>query len=76
MLRAAITGVSAVVGPDGDLVSMAGLGEKAILRAEVSGRIDISPYSRYGSVLPWLAFGMGAFAIFWSRRAVPVTTLS
>jgi apolipoprotein N-acyltransferase len=69
MLRAAITGVSAIVGPDGGLVSTAGLGEERILSAELVGRRDVSPYSRYGFLMPWVTFSIGGFAIFWTRRS-------
>lgn len=69
MLRAAITGVSAIVGPDGGIESMADLGEEGILRSQIRGREDLSPYSRGGFLLPWFVFGIGAFAIFWSRRS-------
>ncbi len=50
LLRAAVTGISAVVRPDGSLAASAEVGETATLVAEVTGRRDRSPYSR----APWL----------------------
>lgn len=49
VLRAAITGVSAIVLPDGSLHSALGVGEEGVLRAELAGRTDRTPYSR----APW-----------------------
>jgi apolipoprotein N-acyltransferase len=55
LLRAAVTGISAVVRPDGSLASSAEVGEVATLAAEVNGRRDLSPYSRSPWLLPALA---------------------
>lgn len=69
MLRAAITGVSAIVAPDGSLVEIAGPGEEAILSSSLSGRRDRSPYLRAGGLLPGGFVVLAAFAIFWCRRS-------
>ncbi len=53
LLRAAITGVSAVVRPDGSLASSLGVGEEGTLFAHFAGRRDLSPYTR----APWLVPG-------------------
>jgi apolipoprotein N-acyltransferase len=50
LLRAAITGVSAVVRPDGSLASSLGVGEEGTLEARFQGRADLSPFAR----APWL----------------------
>ena len=50
LLRAAITGVSAVVRPDGSLASSLGVGEEGTLFARFEGRRDLSPFAR----APWL----------------------
>lgn len=50
LLRAAITGVSAVVRPDGSLSSSLGVGQEGTLRARFVGRSDLSPFAR----APWL----------------------
>ena len=50
LLRAAITGVSAVVGPDGSVWSQLGVFEEGVIRSRVLGRSGVTPYAR----LPWL----------------------
>jgi apolipoprotein N-acyltransferase len=50
LLRAAITGVSAVVRPDGSVSSTLGVGQEGTLSARFVGRTDLSPYTR----APWL----------------------
>jgi apolipoprotein N-acyltransferase len=50
MVRAAITGVSAVIAPDGSLRSELGVGQQGILRARVAGEHEMTPYARW----PWL----------------------
>jgi len=74
LLRAAITGVSAVVGAVGSQQRQLGVGERGVIAAAVAGRRDLSPYTR----APWLAPGaaslLGLFAILWSRRNRPPTT--
>jgi len=66
VLRAAITGVSAVIRPDGGLESMLGVGEEGVLRAEVAGRADRTPYARapwsppLAASLVWLGLRLGA----------------
>jgi len=70
LLRAAITGVSAVVGPDGSLRATLGVGERGTLRAAVSGRADRSPYSR----VPWLPPALcSLFALVALARRSPAT---
>jgi apolipoprotein N-acyltransferase len=50
MVRAAITGVSAVIAPDGSLLARLGVGEQGVIRAQVAGERWMTPYAR----LPWL----------------------
>jgi apolipoprotein N-acyltransferase len=50
MLRAAITGVSAVIAPDGSVQGELGVGDEGVLRALVAGERQMTPYAR----LPWL----------------------
>jgi apolipoprotein N-acyltransferase len=50
LLRAAITGVSAVVGPDGSVWSKIGVFQEGVLRARVAGEKGLTPYAR----APWL----------------------
>jgi apolipoprotein N-acyltransferase len=68
LLRAAITGVSAVVGPGGEVLQELGLGEAGILSAEVPGRLALSPFTRAPWLVPVLCIAVSAFAIFLGRR--------
>ena len=68
LLRAAITGISAVVRPDGSVDSQLDVGEQGVLAAAVSGSDRLTLYSR----APWLGPGaclvMAAFAILRGRK--------
>lgn len=64
LLRAAITGVSAIVRPDGSLAGRALPGERTVLAAELEPRRHLTPYARFGGLLPALLAMSGAFAIF------------
>jgi apolipoprotein N-acyltransferase len=50
LLRAALSGVTAVIAPDGSLVASLGLFEEGTVTARLLGRTDLSPYGRR----PWL----------------------
>ncbi len=50
LLRAAITGVSAYVAPDGSVLSQIGVYQEGILRVRVLGERRFTPFSR----APWL----------------------
>lgn len=50
LLRAAITGVSALVDPRGQVVEQLGVGARGTIRARVRGRADLTPAARW----PWL----------------------
>jgi apolipoprotein N-acyltransferase len=63
MLRAAITGVSAVIASDGSVVGQLGVGEEGILRAVVTGRRDLSPASRWPWGIPLAAVAVATVAI-------------
>lgn len=69
LLRAALTGVSAIVDAEGRVVSQLGVGEEGVLAARVRGQTGRSPYSR----APWLVVALSAlaatFAIIRSRRS-------
>lgn len=68
LLRAAITGVSAIVGPDGSVRQQLGVGEEGVLGARVPGITDLTPYSRAPRLVPVLCLLIAAFAILLSRR--------
>ncbi len=68
VLRAALTGISAVVEPDGSVSRLLGVGEEGVLSARIRGRTDISPYARRPSLVPAGASITALFAIFLARR--------
>ena len=68
LVRAALTGVSAVVGPDGSIVEMLGVGERGTLRAQVFGLRMRTLYSRAPWLLPMLSLVVAGSAIFFSRK--------
>lgn len=71
LLRAAITGVSAVVDARGAVVSELGVNEQGALRVMVAGRTDLSPYARRPALVPGLAFAVVGLAIISGLRRRP-----
>lgn len=69
LLRAALTGVSAIVEADGRVVQQLGVGEEGVLGGRFKGQTGLSPYTR----APWLVVALSAllatFAIIRSRRS-------
>ena len=63
LLRAAITGVSAVVGPDGALRGSLGVGESGLLPALFQGRTDITPFARAPWAVPALCLALLGVAL-------------
>jgi apolipoprotein N-acyltransferase len=72
MLRAANTGISALISPDGAVVQRARQFEQAVLRGEVEPRAGQTPYQRWGNVPLWVgaALLLGAAAL-WQRGRTP-----
>lgn len=72
LLRAAITGVTAMVTADGAVRGSVELYRVSVIRGRVSGRIDLSPASRWPWVTPLLCTVLAlaglAFAIIVRRR--------
>ncbi|MDP9122248.1 MAG: apolipoprotein N-acyltransferase, partial [Acidobacteriota bacterium] len=68
-LRAAITGVSAVVAPDGSVRDEIGVYREGVIRAIVAGESELTLYARYPWLLPLLCSGAAAFAIYFARRS-------
>lgn len=66
LLRAAITGVSAVVAPDGSLRGQLGVGESGLLTARFQGRSDLTPFARAPWVVPALCAAL--LAVAFGRR--------
>lgn len=50
VLQSAPTGYSVIVAPDGSVVGQSGLGDPALLRAEVPLRTGLTPYARTGDL--------------------------
>ena len=53
MLRAANTGISALISPDGDVVARTQQFEMTVLRGEVEPRRGLTPYQRWGDAPLW-----------------------
>jgi apolipoprotein N-acyltransferase len=72
LLRAAITGISAIVRPDGSLAAFADVGETAVLEARVAGRRDRSPFAHAPWLVPALAIALAGIALLGDRlRRLP-----
>lgn len=60
VVRAANTGISAVVAPDGRIISSSVLFERGALTATIGKNAELTPYARYGDVFAWsVASGAG-----------------
>lgn len=69
LVRAANTGISAIVAPDGRIVSASGLFERTALRATIAANAALTPYARYGDVFGWGAtLGVAVAALLASVR--------
>jgi apolipoprotein N-acyltransferase len=70
LLRAAITGISALVRPDGSVAALLGPFAQGTLRGELRGGQGLSPYARHPAAGPWLAviLTLAAFAAGGWRR--------
>ncbi len=67
LLRAANDGVSAIIGPRGDLLAAAPEYHSAVLRGTVVARSGLSPYTRVGN---WVVvcLALAALATAWYRQ--------
>lgn len=68
LLRAAITGISAIVGPDGEVQEQLGVGEEGVIPGNVPGRTVLSPFSRAPWLVPTICLVISASAIFLGRK--------
>ncbi len=66
LVRAANTGISAVVAPDGRIAQASGLFTPAVLSGAIAPRAGVTVYTRYGDVFAW---GAVAVAIGWAGLA-------
>ncbi|MBI4636664.1 MAG: apolipoprotein N-acyltransferase [Candidatus Rokubacteria bacterium] len=72
LVRAANTGISAVVAPDGRIVQASGLFTREIVSGTIAPRIGLSVYTRYGDVFAWATVAV-VLAVMWpsgSRRRI------
>ncbi len=68
LVRAALTGVSAIVAPDGSVEQQLGVGERGILAADLPGARGRTLYSSAPWVVPVLSFTLVGSAIFVTRK--------
>jgi len=71
LLRAAITGVSALIAPDGSVAAEIDLFREGVIRARVAGRSRLTPFARHPRRVPALCSFLAAFAIIWTFRKPP-----
>jgi len=71
LIRAALTGISTVIGPDGRALGRLPLDVDAVLEVEVPLRRLRPPYRRWGPVVPWALVALAGLALgdaAWRRR--------
>jgi apolipoprotein N-acyltransferase len=72
MLRAANTGISALIDADGTIVQRARQFEMEVLRGNAEPRRGLTPYQRWGDGPLWLGSALlAAGAILWRRKKGP-----
>lgn len=69
VLRAAITGVSGLIAPDGSVAGQLGVDRRGLLSGTVTPRRDLSPYSRAPWAVPLACALLGAAAVAVSGRS-------
>jgi apolipoprotein N-acyltransferase len=68
LLRAANTGISALIDPDGTIVARARQYETEVLRGEVEPRRGLTPYQRWGDLPLWLGAALVLAAVAFRQR--------
>ncbi|HVR97999.1 MAG TPA: apolipoprotein N-acyltransferase [Thermoanaerobaculia bacterium] len=68
MLRAAITGVSALIRSDGSVQSQLGVFQEGVIRGWIVGLSGLTPYVRCPWLVPLLCTVVAAFGVYFSRR--------
>jgi apolipoprotein N-acyltransferase len=71
LVRAANTGVTAVIAPNGEILAQTGIFTEASLVGTIRARQGQTPYTRYGDVLAWvcLSFLVAYCLAVWRARA-------
>jgi len=70
LVRAANTGITAVIAPTGEILAQTQLFTEVTLPGTIHPRLSETPYTRYGDVLAWIALAfLGAYtlALTWTR---------
>lgn len=70
LLRAAITGVSGVIRPDGSVEQLLAPGEEGVLASRVAGRRGATLYVRAPWAVPALSWALAAFAMLAGARRI------
>jgi len=70
LVRAANTGVTAVIAPTGDILARTEIFTEAVLLGTIRPRQSQTPYTRYGDILAWLCLAfLGAYCLaIWRIR--------
>ncbi len=69
LIRAANTGISAIINPYGQIVTQLGLGEMGIVRGKLPRPVNPTPYARYGDWLFLILLILGGLGSFMARRS-------
>jgi apolipoprotein N-acyltransferase len=68
LVRAANDGITAVIGPHGEVVARLPQFQEAVLRAEVEPKSGLTPYARFGNYPVLVAGGALLGLAVWRRR--------
>jgi apolipoprotein N-acyltransferase len=68
LVRAANDGITAVIGPHGDIVRQLPQFQEAVLRADVQPMIGLTPYARMGNYPVTIGAGLLLALALWRRR--------
>ena len=68
LVRAANTGISAVIDPTGRVIDRLGFGRAGLVQADVMAGVGVTPATAHGSAIRLGILGCAAAAILWSAR--------